>query len=172
MFFDSWSDMLRVVVLATLGYLALVLLLRVSGKRTLAKMNAFDLVVTVAIGSTLASVILSRDVALAEGVLAFAMLFLLQFVITWLSVRSSTVNRLVKAEPTMLFFRGEFLQGALQQQRVTESEILQAMRSQGVASPAQVEAVVLETDGTFSIVKRAEQDERSTLSDVSGREAR
>lgn len=67
MFFDGWTGLLRVLVVGTLAYAALVLLLRVSGKRTLSKMNAFDLVVTVALGSTLATVLLSRDVALAEG---------------------------------------------------------------------------------------------------------
>ena len=69
MFFDSWAGLLRVLVVGTLAYAALVLLLRVTGKRTLSKMNAFDLIVTVALGSTLATVLLSKDVALAEGVL-------------------------------------------------------------------------------------------------------
>jgi uncharacterized membrane protein YcaP (DUF421 family) len=82
MFFDSWMGLLRVVVVGTLAYVILVLLLRVTGKRTLSKMNAFDLVVTVALGSTLATVLLSKDVALAEGVVAFALLVLLQYAIT------------------------------------------------------------------------------------------
>jgi uncharacterized membrane protein YcaP (DUF421 family) len=70
MFFDSWTGLGRVLVVGTLAYFALVLTLRVSGKRTLSKLNAFDLVVTVALGSTLATVLLSKDVALAEGLLA------------------------------------------------------------------------------------------------------
>ena len=101
MFFDGWTGLLRVLVVGTLAYAALVLLLRATGKRALSKMNAFDLVVTVALGSTLATVLLSKDVALAEGVLAFALL-LLQFAITWLSVRSEGVQGLVKAEPRLL----------------------------------------------------------------------
>ena len=65
----------------------LLLLLRVSGKRTLTRMNAFDLVVTVALGSTLATVLLTKSVALADGLVAFAVLILLQYGLTWLSVR-------------------------------------------------------------------------------------
>ena len=72
----------------TLAYTALVVLLRTTGKPPLSKMNAFDLIVTVAHGLTLATVLLSKDVALAEGVLAFALLVHLQFAITWLSIRS------------------------------------------------------------------------------------
>ena len=75
------------LIVGTLAYAALILLLRASGNRTLSKMNAFDFVVTVALGSTLATMLLSADVALAEGVVALALLIGLQFVITWLSAR-------------------------------------------------------------------------------------
>ena len=92
--------------MGTLAYVALVLFIRISGKRTLTKLNAFDLVVTVALGSTLATVLLNDSVALAEGVLAMALLIFLQFVITWLSVRSPWFESLVKSEPTLLLHRG------------------------------------------------------------------
>ena len=69
-------------------------------------MNAFDLVVTVALGSILATMLLSKDVALAEGIVAFAVLIGLQFLIAWLSVRSRTISGLVKAEPRLLVFQG------------------------------------------------------------------
>ena len=90
MLFDSWAGLGRVLLVGTLAYVALVLLLRISGKRTLSKLNAFDLVVTVALGSTLATVLLSKSVALAEGVLALGLLILLQYVIAWLSAWAST----------------------------------------------------------------------------------
>lgn len=152
MFFSNWTDVWRVLVVGVLAYAALVFLLRVSGKRTLSKMNAFDLVVTVALGSTLATVLLSRDVPLVVGALAFALLIGLQYAITWLSVRSQTVSRLVKAEPSLLFYRGRFLQDALRRERVLEEEVLAALRSQGIADPASIQAVVLETDGSFTVV--------------------
>jgi uncharacterized membrane protein YcaP (DUF421 family) len=86
----------------------LVAVLRISGKRTLAKMNAFDLVVTVALGSTLATILLSKDVALAEGVLALAVLVLLQFVVAWSAVRSRLVRRLAKSSPQIVLSQGRF----------------------------------------------------------------
>lgn len=152
MFFDSWSDLVRVLVVGVSAYIALILLLRISGKRTLTKMNAFDLVVTVALGSTLATVLLTKDVSLAEGVLALALLIFLQFIITWGSVRSKTMRRLIKAEPTLLFFRGTMLDGALKRERVTEDEVRAAVRAQGIAAMSEVEAVVLETDASFTVV--------------------
>ncbi|MDP8925647.1 MAG: DUF421 domain-containing protein, partial [Actinomycetota bacterium] len=153
MFFDSWLSLGRTAIVGVLAYLALVFLLRVSGKRTLSKMNAFDLVVTVALGSTLATVLLSQSVSLVNGVLAFALLIGLQFAITWLSVRSPTVRNFAKAEPTLLLHQGRFLRRAMKLERVTEAEILAALRGQGIASVEEVEAVVLETDSSFSVVR-------------------
>lgn len=165
MFFNSWYALLRVLLVGTAAYVALVVMLRVSGKRTLAKMNAFDLVVTVALGSTLATVLLSRDVALAEGLLAFATLIGLQFAVAWLSVRSRWVQELVKSEPALLFFEGRYLDGALHRERVAREEVRAAVRAAGVASLDDVAAVVLETDGTFSVV-RGGGSGRSSLEDL------
>ena len=167
MFFDSWTELVRVVVVGVLAYVALLLLLRISGKRTLSKMNAFDLVVTIALGSSLATVLLSKDVALVEGIIAFALLIGLQFIITWWSVRSSTVRTLVKAEPRLLFYQGEFLRPAMRRERVTMGEVLAAVRGQRFTSLEQVEAVVLETDGSFSVLGRA-KERPSALANVSG----
>jgi len=165
-FFDTWSTLGRTAIVDVLAYLTLVLLLRVSGKRTLSKMNAFDLVVTVALGSTLATVLLSPDVALASGVLAFALLIGLQYSITWLSVRSSAVHNFVKAEPSLLVHRGRFLSGAIKRERVTEEEILAALRGQGIAAVEYVEAVVLEVDSSFSVVRSSASASGSALSNI------
>ena len=118
-FFGGWQSLARTLVVGVLAYTVLVVFLRMSGNRTLSKMNAFDLIVTVALGSTLATVLLSEDVALAEGALALGLLIFLQFLITWLSVRVSWVKRLVTGEPRLLLYEGELLLDALRKARVT-----------------------------------------------------
>ncbi len=167
MFFDDWFGLVRVLIIGVLAYAALILWLRVSGKRTLSKWNAFDFVVTIALGSTLATVILSKDVAFAEGVFALGLLVGLQFVITWLSVRFDWAENLVKAQPTLLFDKGEFLSDAMKRQRVAEGEVRMAIRAEGIAAIEEIEAVVLETDGSFSVIKKSANDSRSALADVS-----
>lgn len=166
LFIDEWTGPLRALVVAVLAYAALVALLRGSGKRTLARMNAFDLVVTVALGSTLATTVTSQDVALARGVTALATLIGLQFVIAWLAVRSGTASRIVKSAPRLLLHRGRMLQDALHDERVTPDEVRAAVRSQGIGSLADVEAVVLETDGTFSVVLRVAGSDGTALTGV------
>ena len=127
-------------------------------------MNAFDLVVTVALGSTLATILLSKETALIEGLTAFALLIGLQFVVAWSSRRAEWFNGLVKSEPTLLLHRGEFLDSALRRERVTRQEVLAATRSSGARTLGEVAAVVLETDGSFSVVMRPDEvDGESTL---------
>ena len=167
MFFSSWADIGRVVVTGVVAYVSLLLLLRVSGKRTLAKMNAFDFVVTVALGSTLASMLLSKDAAIADGVVALTVLIACQFVVAWGQVRSTWLRRIVKGQPALLFYQGEWLAGAMARERVTRDELLAAMRSGGAASEQDVAAVVLETDGSVSVIRQpADPQADSTLSDV------
>ena len=168
MFFSGWDSLFRTLVVGVLAYVALVVFLRVSGKRTLSKMNAFDLVVTVALGSILATVLLARDVALVDGLAAFALLIGLQFTVTWSSVRVRWVRRLATGEPLMLLYGGEFLPAALRQARVTEDELRAAVRAAGFGSLDQVRAVVLETDGSFSIIRPAEGGNGSSLIGVDG----
>ena len=166
-FFDGWFALIRTVIVGGLAYVGLIILLRVSGKRTLSKMNAFDFVVTVALGSTLATIALSADVALAQGLVALALLVALQFAITWSSVRWRWVRRVVTGEPSLLFYRDQYLPDALRRARVTEDEVRAAVREAGHAAIEEVEAVVLETDGSFSILRTTER-ESSMLLGVKG----
>lgn len=146
--------------------LALIAILRFSAKRTLSKWNAFDFVVTIALGSTLATILLSKDVSVLEGLSALGILITLQFFVTWFSVRFGFVSRLVKAQPALLLYRGEMQRATLPHERVTERELLAALRGAGVANLADAGAVVLETNGSFSVISQLDQTGRSTLADV------
>jgi uncharacterized membrane protein YcaP (DUF421 family) len=164
------SLLLRTLLVGSLAYAALIVLLRLSGKRTLSKWNMFDLVVTVAFGSTLATALLSKDTSLMQGVAAFALLVALQWALTWASVRSRTVERWIKAEPRLLLYQGALLHDALRAERVTAGELRAAVRASGHTAMEDVEAIVLETDGSFSVVPQAGRS-NSAMSDVGGHPA-
>lgn len=152
MFFDSYHDLIRVAVVGPSAYLALVVLLRATGKRTLSKMNAFDLVVTVALGSMLGATILDDSVSLSEGLLALVLLCVLQLAVTYVSVRWKAFATLVKSEPTLLFFEDRWLAVAMKRERVTREEALAAVRAQGLPDLSEVRAIVLESDGSISVI--------------------
>lgn len=166
MFFESWLGIWRIFVSSLVVYFILILFLRVSGKRTLSKWNAFDFIVTIALGSTLATVLMSKDVVIVEGILGLGLLVGLQYLITWFSVRSKTVRDLVKASPTLMLRDGKLIEKALKQQRITESEVLAAIRANGQAAKEDIAAVVLETDGSFSVIAKAKGSSYSAMSDV------
>ena len=150
--FDGWNSILRVLIVGPLAYASMVILLRVSGKRTLSKMNAFDLVVTISLGSVLATILTDRTLALVTGVTVIAVLIACQFVITALSVRLPPVERFVKAEPSLLVRDGRLLADAMRRSRVTEGEVMAAVREAGIAPLSDVAEAVLETDGTIAVV--------------------
>lgn len=152
-FFESWDSIIRTAVITVIAYSCLIILLRTSGKRTLSKMNAFDFIVTIALGSTLATVILSKQVVLADGILALMLLISLQFVITFLSARHKKFSNLVKSEPQLLFCNGRLLHKVMLKERIAEDEIYAALRKKGIGSVNETDAIILETDGTLTVVK-------------------
>ena len=164
--FDGWPKLVRSLVLAALAYAALVALLRISGKRTLSKMNVFDFVFVVALGSTLAMTVLSPDISLADGVVATAALIAIQILLSRLCVHSHAMDKIVNGQPTLVVHRGKFLLDAMHRERVTEEEIRAAVRNQGLLTLDEIDSVVLETDGTFSVVWQQTSGRSSSLQDV------
>jgi uncharacterized membrane protein YcaP (DUF421 family) len=161
--FDRWSDVGRVLAMGAAAYTAMVIVLRCSGKRTLAKLNAFDLVVTVALGSVLATIALSSDVSFVEGVAAIALLISAQWVVSWLSVHTTFIRRAVRSDATIVFDHGRFHEATLLKVRLTHDEICQAVRASGCGDLESVAAVVLETDGNLSVVMADRCDTASAL---------
>lgn len=166
MWFDSWSDLVPVVLVGASAYVLLVVVVRLAGKRSLSQLNAFDFVVTVALGSMLATTLLNADTALAEGVTAIALLLGLQYILTTVSVRWPRVRQAITARPALLLADGQVQYETLRRQRLTESELRQAVRASGSGDLSLIKAVVLESDGTFSVITNDQFGNGSALQDV------
>ena len=157
---------LNTIILGTIAYIAIIFILRISGKRTLSKWNSFDFVVTIAFGSILSSILLSTKDSFGTGILGFGLLVLFQYILTWMSVRSSLIQKLVKAEPTLLLYQGQLKHDVLKRQRIAQGEVLAALRASGIGAIEDADAVVLETDGSFSVIKDLSDSTASALKDV------
>ncbi|RUR03400.1 DUF421 domain-containing protein [Labedella endophytica] len=168
MWFDSWGDIARILLVGVASYGALIVVLRVSGKRTLSQLNAFDFVVTVALGSTLATILLSSDESWAEGFTALILLAGLQFVMATVSARWPRTRAALTSRPVLLFSHGTVHHDALRRNRLTESELHQAVRMQGTGDLSSIAAVVLETNGTISVLPSSSYGDGSALQDVRG----
>jgi len=170
-FYGGSEPLVRIIVVGTLAYFSLIILLRISGQRTLAQLNSFDFVITIAIGSTLGRLITAKGVSLAESITAFFTLIFLQYLVSWLTVRSSVINNWVTASPSLLYFRGQFLRKAMQEKRVTQAQLLAVVRANRIAGLDHVEAIVMETAGTIAVIKKATVDQSgmgSALDNIPG----
>jgi uncharacterized membrane protein YcaP (DUF421 family) len=165
-FFESWYNVIRTITLSIIGFAALMILLRGSGKRTLSKLNAFDFVFVVAVGSVFASTIISKDITLIEGVASMATLIVIQVTLAELAMRYPAVERIINGKPTLLFSHGKFIPRALKKERVTEEEVRGAIRAKGVNRVEDVDAVILENDGSLSVAWEAKGPGRSSLVDA------
>jgi uncharacterized membrane protein YcaP (DUF421 family) len=159
-------DLGRVALFAICGYAALLGLIRLFGPRTISKMNPSDFAITVALGSLVANVILSKDVSLLEGLVAIATLITLQFLTEFISTRSRGFRAVAEGAPRLLFYKGRFLPAVLRHQQVTESAVYQAIRERGVSDIEDVHAVILEIDGAFSVIAGGQPRTESAFDDV------
>lgn len=137
-----------------IAYVVLIAYVRVSGARTLAKMHAFDFVVTISLGSLLAATVLSQGTPLWQGLVAMALLVALQWTVARLSHASGRFNKVVGNASIRLFADGRFDEDALRRARVTRDEVESAARMAGHGDLSRVRAVWLETSGSLSVVDK------------------
>jgi len=158
-------SLLNIAGSAVVFYVGIVTLVRVLGKRTTSQMNNFDWIITITVGSLVASGILLDNVTIVEASVAILVLAAMQFITTWLVIRSELVRDLVKARPTLLLNKGEFLKKAMRRTRISEAEIWSALRSHGMYNAADANWVILETNGEMTVIP-AKKDDVINISNV------
>jgi uncharacterized membrane protein YcaP (DUF421 family) len=165
----SWTHLAEVLVSGVVAYIAVILLTRISGVRSLAKMSSFDFAATVAVGSTLAATLLGQT-PLVAGLAGLAVLFGAQWVIGTARRRDLLRGALDNA-PLLLMAGGEVLDSNLRHARVSREELWSQLRLAGVCSRAEVYAVVMETTGDISVLRAGEPVDAELLDGVRGAEA-
>jgi uncharacterized membrane protein YcaP (DUF421 family) len=152
MFFEGWDGIKHILLIAGVGYVAIVIYIRVLGKRVLSKFDAFDFIVTVSLGSALAGLVTSKESTVADAVVALGALVMLQWIAGWLSKAIPGMQHLIRSEPSLLFYRGKFLKQVMEREHVNKEEIFAGMRMAGFGSIDDVEAVIMERDGSLSAI--------------------
>lgn len=162
-FWDGWEPVVRILVVGTLGYAWLVGILRITGPRNMAKMTPFDFVLTVTLGSAFGRVLTAQEVSVVEAFVAFSLLVGLQWLMAVLRQRSTAFGRLVDTGPTLLFHEGRPVESAMHRHRFTESDLHSAARENGLGSLDDVAVIVLQADGTFAVIQRAQLGDGSSV---------
>ena len=159
--FESWAEVGRTALSALLMYPLVVAWVRIFGKRSTSKMNNFDWIVTVAMGSMVGSAIVLRDVAVLEVALGITVLLAWKFISTYAMAHWDWATRLLMARPTLLYYDGGFDETVMHHQRVSKEEVIAAARMQGFRDLSEVGAVVLESNARLSVLSNAPNEEES-----------
>ncbi len=145
--------MLRVLLV----YAAILILLRLAGKRHVADMAPFDLVVLLILSECVQNALIADDKSVTGGIIAAATLFGLSQLVGFASWRSKKAERLIEGTPRILVRHGRVLKDVLAREQITHSELLEALRREGCTSLTKVRYAVLENDGAITIGLRAER---------------
>ncbi|UUV20881.1 DUF421 domain-containing protein [Paenimyroides aestuarii] len=166
LFFKNWESLYHILICGTIAYLSLFIFIKISGKRTLAKLNAFDFVVSVTLGSILSSIILLK-VSIAEGLTGLFIIISLQYLLAFLAKKSDTMEKVINSTPSLLFYNGKFLNDALQKELITKEEVYAEIRSYKIEKIEDVRAVVLELNGDMTVVKKSDVlNKKTSLKDI------
>jgi uncharacterized membrane protein YcaP (DUF421 family) len=133
-------------------YAALLLGLRVFGKRELGQMTSFDLVVILVVSNAVQNAMVGPDTSLTGGLVAAATLLAANWIVDRLDLRSIWLHQELVGQPSLLIDRGRFIDDHLRREGVSRDEVMQALREHGVADLEQVQMAILEVDGTISVV--------------------
>jgi uncharacterized membrane protein YcaP (DUF421 family) len=156
-----WNDMLVIgapliekVLRPIVVYVFLVVALRVFGKRELAQLNPFDLVVLLSLSNTVQNAIIGNDNSLTGGLVGALALFAVNFMVVRFLFRHRRLDQIFEGKPTTLVEHGRIIKTALAKELLTRSELMTVLHRQGFASLEEVDRCVLEPGGTFYIQRK------------------
>jgi uncharacterized membrane protein YcaP (DUF421 family) len=151
--FSSWPGVGLVVLRTTVVYLAILLGLRLAGKREVGQMTPFDLVLLLLLSNAVQNAMVGADSSLAGGLAAAAVLLALNALVNWITRSSKAARELLMGHARVLVNRGVLVPKSLDDEGITLDELMQALREHGVATIEDVHLAVLEVDGTISVLK-------------------
>jgi len=150
---------LEKIVRPIIVYVFLVLLLRVFGKRELAQLNPFDLVVLLSLSNTVQNAIIGNDNSLTGGLIGAFSLVATNYLVVRFLFKHRRIDQILEGSPTVLIENGKIRRKALAQELLTESELLTICHRQGFADVDEVQTAVLEPGGTFFLKGKTPSDE-------------
>lgn len=161
----SWALAGEIALRTAVMYLYTLAVVRVMGKRGLGQLSPFELVIIVALGSAVGDPMFYTDVPLIHGLLVITAVVALQRALVHLTERNQTLERMIESVPVLLVSDGRIVDAALDQEDLSEAELLMALRQNGIEYLGEVRRAYLEPSGQLSVF-RAEppyRPGRSTL---------
>lgn len=143
------------VLRALAMYVALMVLFKIAGRRSLAELTTFDFVLLMIIGEATQQALLGDDFSLTNAILVIITLIAIDVGFSLLKQRSSWVSRLIDGEPTIIVENGKLLHRRLRHARLVEADVMEAARSsQGIETIDQIKFAIIERNGKISVIRQ------------------
>lgn len=152
------NNYVRIIFSTLVIYLFIVIAIRLFGKKELAQLSVVDMVFILLISNAVQNAMVGPDSTLSGGLVAATTLFLVNYVLKYLQYRFPKFGKIVEGDATMLIYKGKILQSHLKMAKITEDELLQAVREHGVASVKEVDLAIMEVDGNISVLSNSYQN--------------
>lgn len=149
----DWQQVLGISLSVIGFYIGLMVFTRLMGLRSFSKLSSHDFAMTVAIGSILASTVISDTPALLQGLFAVAVLFLMQGIISVVRRKVKPLKALIDNQAIILMAHGEYFWDNLKEANLSTSDVQEVLRKNGIKSKAEVFVVIMETTGDMSVIK-------------------
>ena len=150
-FFSNWESLVAIAISTLVIYIAVIVFTRIFGKRSFSKMSSFDFAMTVAVGSLIATTVLSKSVTLLEGIVGLFMVYLYQLSAALLR-KCKPFRKAIDNEPLLLMDGQNILEANLLKARVTKGDLRSKLREANVLDLSEVRAVVFETTGDIAVL--------------------
>jgi uncharacterized membrane protein YcaP (DUF421 family) len=171
-----WADMFQVglpvlekVLRPVIVYFFLVVGLRLAGKRELAQLNTFDLVVLLTLSNTVQNAIIGNDNSVLGGIIGAATLLALNYLVVRFLFTHAKLDEIVEGTPEVIIEHGQIKQEVLRRELITLPELEVAAHKQGFASLHEIEKAVLEPGGSLSFIARRPEPDTARHQEVMGR---
>jgi uncharacterized membrane protein YcaP (DUF421 family) len=146
------NNYIRIIGSTLAVYLFIVIAIRLFGKKELAQLSVVDLVFILLISNSVQNAMVGPDATLSGGLVAASSLFLVNYLLKYLQYRFPKFGKVVEGDASMLVYKGKILESHMKKAKITEDELMEAVREHGVASVKEVDLAIMEVDGSISVL--------------------
>ncbi|MGO1580205.1 MAG: DUF421 domain-containing protein [Peptoniphilaceae bacterium] len=161
--YENTTIIIRIAISGAIFYILLIVIMNLFGKRSMSNLSMYDYVTTLAMGSIVSSAIILKEVTIFNGLIGILILLLLQFIVTYISSYYPNLFNILNPNPSLLYLDGKFIEKNIRKNRITKNEIMAAIRMQGQTTSDNISAVILEANGTLSVIKDISEERKDEI---------
>jgi len=152
-----FNNYIHIIISTMAVYLFIVIAIRLFGKKELAQLSVVDLVFILLISNAVQNAMVGPDSTLSGGLVAASTLFVLNYIFKSLQYRYPRFSKVIQGDATMLIYKGKMIESHMKMAKITQEELMEAVREHGVETITEVDLAIMEVDGSISVLSNQYQ---------------